>query len=67
MCDVSLACGIVRVVADDDECEINNGGCTQTCNNTDGSFQCSCGTGYTLAADSLGCDGNNCVLSWKCY
>ena len=43
--------------ADVDECQVNNGGCAQTCNNTDGSFECSCGIGYTLAGDGLGCDG----------
>ena len=43
--------------ADMDECQASNGGCAQICNNTDGSFVCSCMTGYTLAANSLGCDG----------
>ena len=27
------------------------------CNNTDGSFQCSCNTGYSLAADDFNCEG----------
>ena len=27
------------------------------CTNTDGSFECSCGTGYSLSSDSLSCDG----------
>ena len=43
--------------ADVDECLTNNGGCGQTCTNTDGSFQCSCGAGYLLAADNLDCEG----------
>lgn len=43
---------------DVDECQAANGGCAQTCTNTDGSFLCSCGTGYTLAYDGFSCDGN---------
>ena len=42
---------------DIDECLTNNGGCAQTCTNTDGSFECSCGGNYILAADGLDCDG----------
>ena len=45
--------------SDMDECQTNNGGCNQICTNTVGSFECSCGTGYTLAADNLNCDGKN--------
>ena len=41
------------------ECRTNNGGCNQTCINTIGYFECFCGIGYNLAADSLGCDGKN--------
>ena len=46
-------------IADLDECQTDNGGCTQTCTNTFGSFVCTCGVGYLLAADNLGCDGKN--------
>ena len=42
---------------DIDECSVNNGGCNQTCNNSIGSYKCSCGSGYTLKKDGLGCDG----------
>ena len=45
-----------------DECQINNGGCAQICVNTDGSFQCSCNSGYILAADNMGCDGKGEIL-----
>ena len=45
--------------SDIDECQTNNGGCNQTCTNTIGSFECSCGTGYTLAPDDLDCDGKD--------
>ena len=42
---------------DVDECMTNNGGCSDTCDNTDGSFVCSCDEGYMLAADNLDCEG----------
>ena len=52
---------INSVVLDVDECLTDNGGCNQTCTNSEGSFECSCGTGFTLAADSLNCDGKQLV------
>ena len=42
---------------DVDECGSGNGGCAEFCNNTDGSFECSCRTGYMLAADDTSCEG----------
>ena len=42
---------------DVDECSTLNGGCSQMCSNIFGSFECSCGTGYVLAADNANCDG----------
>ncbi|CAL4075662.1 unnamed protein product, partial [Meganyctiphanes norvegica] len=39
---------------DIDECTISNGGCQHTCNNSGGSFSCSCDEGYTLV-DSKRC------------
>ena len=50
---------IMILFTDVDECDTKNGGCDQTCTNNNGSFLCSCDTGYTLAA---GCDGK---LSWQ--
>ena len=43
--------------ADINECDKNNGGCEQNCDNTVGSFECSCDPGFTLNADMLNCDG----------
>ena len=42
--------------ADTDECSTNNGGCDTKadCTNTQGSFTCTCQTGY-------GGDGKNCT------
>ena len=50
--------GIYNVIFTDvDECQTNNGECNQTCTNTPGSFECSCGIGYNLAANNLDCEG----------
>ena len=44
------------IIVDVNECNVNNGGCEHSCTNTDGSYTCSCNTGYQL---SLGhCSGN---------
>ncbi len=42
---------------DVDECAEDTDGCEQTCTNNNGSFLCSCNTGFTLTFDNLGCDG----------
>lgn len=47
---------------DTDECGNNNGGCNQTCTNTDGSFRCSCTSAYTLNSDGRSCSGKNYQL-----
>ena len=46
-------------VLDINECSANNGECSQTCSNTNGSFVCSCMIGYTLSADNLTCNGKH--------
>ena len=43
--------------SDYNECTNSNGGCNQTCNNTVGSFFCSCGDGYRLDDDMTSCNG----------
>ena len=48
----------LMLLLDIDECLIDNGGCDQICNNTDGSFYCSCYSGFTLNYDGFTCDGN---------
>lgn len=56
---------------DINECQINNHDCldTQRCDNTIGSYTCirlqSCGTGYTLNAETGHCDGNLWILYFK--
>ena len=44
-------------IIDTNECANNNGGCDQTCNNTDGSYECQCNDGYYLDDDNHGCSG----------
>lgn len=44
---------------DTNECRVNNGGCADTCQNSDGSYQCSCRSGYRLAANRRDCDDVN--------
>ena len=36
---------------------MNNGGCSVTCENTVGSFKCSCITGLELDDDGVSCKG----------
>ena len=43
--------------SDINECTMNNGGCKQNCNNTDGSFSCFCASGYSLDSNGLNCSG----------
>ncbi|HPS30102.1 MAG TPA: hypothetical protein PLZ43_07595, partial [bacterium] len=48
--------------ADINECDTANGGCAQNCNNTAGSYSCSCNSGYTLNVDGKACDDvNECL------
>ena len=54
---------ILMVITDVDECSEKTDGCSQICSNTIGSFMCSCGSGYTLANDNLGCNGKNDLCS----
>ena len=47
---------------DVDECQTSNGGCAEFCNNTGGSFECSCRTGYMLTADDASCEGKIIII-----
>jgi hypothetical protein len=47
---------------DVNECASNNGGCTQGCSNSDGSYGCYCSSGFELATDMRTClDINECL------
>lgn len=49
-------------ISDIDECQTENGNCTQLCNNTAGSYHCECWDGYEMINDSI-CIGE----LHKCY
>ena len=38
------------------------GGCSQQCNNVDGSYFCSCDDGYELQTDGFNCLGESCTV-----
>ena len=53
--------------SDIDECVEGTDGCAQTCADTDGSYTCSCNSGYELTSNSHDCDGTTTTLySWPC-
>ncbi|PIO34909.1 hypothetical protein AB205_0047290, partial [Aquarana catesbeiana] len=45
-------------LSDIDECKIMNGGCDSLCENSEGSYKCSCLDGYALVPDGRTCGGN---------
>uniref|UniRef100_A0AAX7TVY4 Growth arrest-specific 6 n=1 Tax=Astatotilapia calliptera TaxID=8154 RepID=A0AAX7TVY4_ASTCA len=51
---------------DVDECSRRNGGCDHECNNTVGSYHCSCRQGYTLSGHQLCNDLNECKIAGVC-
>ena len=54
---------------DIDECIDENGGCSQTCTNTEGSFNCGCNSGFVLDDDGANCNGmytNICIYDCLC-
>ena len=53
---------IIAKYTDINECQTNNGGCEQICNNTDGSFECSCNQGYSLSSDGTNCIGKQYTI-----
>ena len=49
--------GVLNNFTDINECDEGTDVCAQNCIDTEGSYNCSCGIGYTLATDELGCNG----------
>ena len=49
----------LKFLPDVDECAVENGGCHHSCHNTAGSFECRCGSGYSLASDGKTCNGED--------
>ena len=53
-----------NLYTDIDECIEGTSGCDQICNNTVGSYNCSCMTGYQLSSDDHNCnDVNECTIN----
>ena len=48
---------LIYTCIDIDECNDFNEGCAQTCTNVNGSYTCSCSTGYVLSNDAHNCTG----------
>ena len=48
---------IYNLMSDMDECTLGINGCNQNCVNTDGSYLCSCFTGYHLMSNQKTCVG----------
>lgn len=44
-------------MTDVNECDNVNGGCEQNCINDDGSYACSCSSGFHLSTDRQNCTG----------
>ena len=49
---------------DTNECLLNNGGCTQLCTNTIGSYHCDCRSGYQLNDNEISCNGQYIYLNF---
>ena len=45
------------LIADVNECLVNNGNCEHRCVNTVGSYYCECNSGYMLESDKHNCKG----------
>ena len=48
---------VTLLCPDIDECVEGTAGCAQICKNVNGSYSCSCGSGYLLTIDEHGCEG----------
>ena len=53
----SLSVSLLVTAVDTDECAEDSSGCTQICNNTPGSYFCTCLIGYSLDNDNHTCNG----------
>lgn len=54
---------VTFVAADIDECAEGTDLCDHDCSNTNGSYTCSCQTGYIIDEDGYDCDGTIYIKS----
>ena len=50
-------CNSYCFLLDLNECLTNNGKCEHICTNNDGSYECSCNSGYEIGNDGKSCEG----------
>lgn len=48
---------LIILPTDKNECMIADGGCDHVCTNTNGSYHCSCNSGFQLKPNGLECEG----------
>ena len=55
------------LTSDIDECAVDNGGCDETCINTNGSYSCQCNSGLKLLSDkkSCGCEQKGLLITFS--
>lgn len=56
-CVTLLQIFMLYLMTDINECDNVNGGCEQNCINDDGSYTCSCTSGFHLSTDRQNCTG----------
>ena len=49
------------MLPDINECQLNDHGCSDTCENSVGSFSCTCPEGHILMHDMKTCEGINFI------
>lgn len=54
-------------MTDINECNTSNGDCDHFCVNEIGSFHCYCESGYLLATDGFGCNGQYTIVSFTSF
>lgn len=63
----SVATLLLHIASDVDECAAGSDMCAQNCQDTVGSYTCSCRAGYSLNADGRTCRGlEKCLLLTMC-
>ena len=51
-------------MSDIDECDEETHQCTQNCMNSNGSYACTCNSGFIIDADGRTCDGEDVYIPY---